>query len=83
MLRVTLVEDIKHGDVLYYKGKKWEVSDVRGACGLYDFMLESGKEVVMLDRVMYNRTSKNFYYRMVSGNKFIGKLEQYNLNVVK
>ena len=82
MLRVTLVEDIKNKDVLYYNGKQWKVTDVRSVNGMYDFMLTSGDEVVMLDRVMYNRTSKNFYYRMVSNNKFIGKLEQFQLNVV-
>lgn len=82
MLRVKLVEDIKDKDVLYHNGKQWLVTDVRHVSEMYDFMLKSEKEIVMLDRVMYNRTSNNFYYRMISNNKFVGKLEQYQLNVV-
>ena len=84
MLHVTLKDTLHHGDKLYWKGVVYGIERVHSQSSLYDLALCcNGKIVWWLDKVYYRRESDDHYYRVCNSNgDYLGRLEQYQFNVV-
>ena len=83
MLKVVLVDDLRGGDELYWKGSIYKIhncySDDR-----HDLALRKcdNQHLYWLNRVYYNNS--DHYYRVCNfSGDYIGKIVQWQFNIVK
>jgi hypothetical protein len=80
MLNVTLVDELRAGQTLYWRGRQWRIE--RSSNEAYDFVMYSGGSSALLDRVQVRRGSDEHYYRVIDSANYIGKITAKDFNVV-